>query len=146
MYDELFKYLFEIVSFSNQPKRDRMLLKKAGVQLDTALFPIVVRVGMSKNIGVVELADQLGRDHSTVSRQVDKLQAIGLVVSDAAQSDRRVREIQLSNSGRKLLAKIVTARRLLMHKALADWDDVALNELRNSLQRLAASLNHFKDS
>jgi DNA-binding MarR family transcriptional regulator len=33
-------------------------------------------------VGVVELADHLGRDYTTVSRQVKKLEAQGLPVSN----------------------------------------------------------------
>lgn len=95
-----------------------MLLRKAGVELDTALFPVLVRIGIQKKTGIVELADQLGRDHSTVSRQVDKLQTFGVVESAAAKSDGRVREIRLSNDGKALLAKIAKARRTLMREAL----------------------------
>jgi len=140
MYDDLFKSLFEIVTFINRPKQDKTLLNKAGVHLDTALLPIIVRVGVQKKLGIVELADQLGRDHSTVSRQVGKLQAVGLVISDNAKFDRRVREVKLSTEGRTILSKIVKARRALMREALSGWSDESLKELQRSLKKLSLSL------
>lgn len=141
MYDELFQSLFQIVTFFNRPKQDKVLLKKAGVTLDTALLPIVVRVGVQKKLGIVELADQLGRDHSTVSRQVDRLQAMGLVVTDSAKSDGRVREIRLSDEGKVALTKLTRARRALMREALAGWSDRELDALNSSLGHLANSLH-----
>lgn len=143
MYDELFQSLFQIVTFFNRPKQDKVLLKKADIELDTALLPIVVRVGMQKKLGVVELADQLGRDHSTVSRQVDKLQATGLVVTDVAKSDRRVREIRLSDEGRTVLVRLTKSRRVLMREALQGWSDTELDALSDSLDHLATSLQHL---
>lgn len=140
MYDDLFKSLFEIVTFINRPKQDKVLLNKAGVRLDTALLPIVVRVGVQKKLGIVELADQLGRDHSTVSRQVDKLQVDGLVISDSAKFDGRVREVKLSTEGKAILSKIVKARRALMREALSGWDDASVQELQRNLKKLSSSL------
>jgi len=140
MYDELFQSLFQIVTFFNRPKQDKVLLKAAGVTLDTALLPIVVRVGMQKKLGIVELADQLGRDHSTVSRQIDKLQAMGLVEANAAKSDGRVREVGLSKNGTAVLARLTKARRALMQEALAGWSDAELRELSDGLQHLANTL------
>ena len=43
-------------------------------------------------IGVVELADRVGRDYTTVSRQVAKLESLGLVDRRGSAMDRRVRE------------------------------------------------------
>ncbi len=140
MYDEIFESLFEIVTYLNRPKQDKLLLKRAGVELDTALFPIIMRVGLQQKIGLVELADQLGRDHSTVSRQVDKLEADSLVLSAAPAADRRVREIRLSDRGKAMAEKLVDARRILMSEALAGWAEEDLLELHDSLQRLARSL------
>lgn len=140
MSDVIFDSLYEIVTFFNRPRQDKAFLQKAGVELDPALFPIVVRVGVHKKIGVGELADQLGRDYSTVSRQVDKLETLHLVTSAASKADKRVREIQLSPPGKTLVAKIGKARRALMAEALANWDAASLAALQSSLQRLAQSL------
>lgn len=140
MYDELFHSLFEIVTFFNRPKQDKILLKKAGIEIDTALFPIVVRVSLQKKIGIVELADQLGRDHSTVSRQVDKLEVLEFVMSDVAKSDSRVREIRLSEKGRKTIIAITKARRSMMKDTLASWSEAELGTLQDSLRHLANDL------
>ncbi|MDX6888846.1 MarR family winged helix-turn-helix transcriptional regulator, partial [Klebsiella pneumoniae] len=63
----------DIISVMNQPLRDEQILQEAGVQLDQMLFPLLVAVGRHGPGGVVELAEQLGRDYTTVSRQVKKL-------------------------------------------------------------------------
>jgi DNA-binding MarR family transcriptional regulator len=140
MNQNLYYSLFEIVTFFNRPQQDRLLLKKAGVKLDTALFPIIMRVGVREKIGIVKLADELGRDYTTVSRQVDKLEASGLVLSETPVSDRRIREIRLTEQGRMIVEKIAEARWLLMREALSDWEDPAVNALESSLQHLARSL------
>ncbi|MEI9906979.1 MAG: hypothetical protein WDO06_02885 [Actinomycetota bacterium] len=88
MNDEIYKSLFEIVSFFNRPKQDKLLLQKSGVSLDTALFPLISRIAFFGSLGIVDLAEQVDRDHSTVSRQVDKLIGLGLVAPIAKVSDK----------------------------------------------------------
>ena len=70
----LHEALLQIVSVLNRPQGDNVILTRAGVSLDTALFPLLVRVSMQRNLTIGELADQVGRDYSTVSRQVTRLQ------------------------------------------------------------------------
>ena len=54
---------------------DDVLLAEAGVSLDRALFPLVARLGALGPMGVVELGEQAGRDHTTISRQLTALEA-----------------------------------------------------------------------
>ncbi|MEJ0066289.1 MAG: hypothetical protein WDM85_13435 [Caulobacteraceae bacterium] len=39
--------MIELVGLFNSPQRDDLLLREAGVALDRALFPLLVRLGMS---------------------------------------------------------------------------------------------------
>ena len=66
------------------------MLDAAGLSLERALFPPLVLVERLGPIGVVDLAGRAGRDYSTVSRQVVRLDELGLVtrrtdVVDAAR-------------------------------------------------------------
>ena len=71
----------------NRPQRDEALIREAGIPLDRALFPLLVGIERFGPIGVVELADRVGRDYTTVSRQVAKLESLGL--AERRQSRRR---------------------------------------------------------
>jgi DNA-binding MarR family transcriptional regulator len=142
MNNKIFQSLFEIVTFFNRPQQDKRLLTKAGLDIDTALFPIIVRIGLQRSISVGELANQMGRSHSTVSRQIDKLEAENLVRSDAAKKDGRVREITLSDPGTAIFKKISQARREAMNEVLSEWDEASLIELQANLQHLAQSLRN----
>jgi len=87
---ELHGALIEIVGDMNRPQRDEVMVREAGIALDRALFPVVVLVERLGPIGVVELADRVGRDYTTVSRQVAKLESLGLVDRQESAKDRRV--------------------------------------------------------
>jgi DNA-binding MarR family transcriptional regulator len=144
MEDDLFKSLFEIVTFFNRPKQDKVLLSAAGIALDTALFPLVMRIGVHGSLGIVELADQVGRDHSTVSRQVDKLVALNMV-TDTKTTDKRVRQVTLTKTGKTIVKKIAATRRKLMKEVLQDWEKQQLDELRGSLAKLAQTLRDYSE-
>ena len=81
---ELHGALVEIVGVMNRPQRDEAMVREAGISLDRALFPLLVLVERLGPIGVVELADRVGRDYTTVSRQVAKLESLGLIDRQAS--------------------------------------------------------------
>ncbi|WPO00205.1 MarR family transcriptional regulator [Pseudomonas sp. MUP55] len=58
----------------NRPRNDERLIVQAGVHLDQALFRLLVVIERVGPIGVVDLAGCLGRDCTTISRQVSKLE------------------------------------------------------------------------
>jgi len=134
---ELHGALYDLAGMLNRPQPDEALLGAARVSLDRALFPLLTRIGRSGPIGVVELAELSGRDHSTVSRQVAKLEALGLVERRPGAEDRRVREATPSEAGWAVLGRIDAARDALFTRALADWSDEDLGTLSRLLRRLA---------
>ena len=121
--DELAGALMDLVGFLNSPQRDDLLLRAAGVSLDRALFPLLVRLGAQRALGVMELADQVGRDHSTVSRQIKKLEAQGFVVRHARDEDQRVRAVRITQEGEDIVQAITTARQALFDRMFSTWSD-----------------------
>src|SRR5580658_6427632 len=102
--------VLSIVSAVNRPQRDEVLIKEAGIPLDRALFPLLVGIERVGPIGVVELADRVGRDYTTVSRQVAKLESLGLVGRQAGAADRRVRAAVIAPKGKAMTDAVDAAR------------------------------------
>ncbi|MEU8878244.1 MarR family transcriptional regulator [Streptomyces javensis] len=86
-------------------------------------------------IGVVELADRAGRDHTTVSRQVAKLAELGLIERRPSAEDRRVKEALLIEEGRRVIDAIDAARGRLNQPVLEQWSDRDLLELDRLMRR-----------
>ena len=126
----------------NRPQRDDDLLSEAGVALDRALFPLLVRIERRGPIGVVELAENAGRDHSTVSRQVAKLEELGLVARRASATDGRVREAVVTDKGRTMTDALDAARERLAGPILERWSEQDLDDLVRLLRRFADDLAH----
>jgi DNA-binding MarR family transcriptional regulator len=135
--DVLAGALLDLLAVLNSPRQDEVLLEAAGVTLDRALFPLLVRIGASGSIGVVELADQSGRDHSTISRQVAKLEALGLVIRQVAARDQRIREALITEAGRRMISAITEGRRHLLGQLLHEWSPEDRGALARLNRRLA---------
>lgn len=136
----LHEALLQIVSVLNRPQGDNVILTRAGVSLDTALFPLLVRVSMQPGLTIGALADQVGRDYSTVSRQITRLQDLGLVHSEPSQTDRRQRALSVTATGKNALKKIARARNSVMSEALDGWSPAEISELARMTTRLAAAM------
>jgi DNA-binding MarR family transcriptional regulator len=134
---ELHGALLDIVSAMNRPQRDEVLIKKAGIPLDRALFPLLVAVERFGPIGVVELADRWGRDYTTVSRQVSKLETLGLVKRRASAADRRVSEATITPKGKAMTDLVDEARESLGRGIFESWNAHDFNELVRLLRKFA---------
>ncbi|ODT78257.1 MAG: MarR family transcriptional regulator [Pelagibacterium sp. SCN 64-44] len=137
---ELHGAMLDILAVMNQPQRDEALLETAGVRLDRALFPLLVGIGRLGPVGVVDLAERVGRDHTTVSRQIGKLEALGLVQRQAGAGDRRVREAMVTPDGAAMLAALDQARARIGSKVFESWPERDLDDLVRLMRKFADTI------
>jgi DNA-binding MarR family transcriptional regulator len=129
--------LLDIVSVIHRPQRDETLIKEAGIPLDRALFPLLVGIERFGPIGVVELADRVGRDYTTVSRQVAKLESLGLVQRRGSAADRRVREAAMTAKGKAMTNLVDAARERIGRAIFKTWDAHDVDELVRLMRKFA---------
>ncbi len=135
----LHEALIDIVAVMNRPQRDQAIIDEAGLTLDQALFPLLVIVDRRGPIGVVDLADRVGRDYTTVSRQLAKLEHLGLIERRPG-ADRRVREATVTAAGKTMNKAIDTARERLATRVFGSWQIDDLAQLARLLRRFADAL------
>ena len=133
--------LLDIVSVMNRPQRDEVLIREAGIALDRALFPLLVGIERFGPIGVVEMADRVGRDYTTVSRQVAKLEALGLVARQGSATDKRVREAVITPKGKAMTDMVDAARDRIGRAIFQTWDIGEVDELVRLMRKFADALN-----
>ena len=133
--------LLDIVSAMNRPQRDEILIKEAGIPLDRALFPLLVGIERFGPIGVVDLADRAGRDYTTVSRQVAKLEEMELVERRPSATDRRVREAMITTKGKAMTDLVDAARERIGKAIFADWELREFDELVRLMRKFADAFN-----
>lgn len=135
--DAIVSALIDLTGCLNSPRQDDVLLRVAGVSLDRALFPLLVRLQAAEPMSVAALAEQVGRDPSTVSRQLARLEQLGLVSRAGPQGDRRVRAATVTPAGARTLAAITAARRKLLGELIQDWSAEERQLFPLLVQRLA---------
>ena len=129
--------LLDLTGVLNRPQPDAALIALAGVDLDRALFPLLMRVERRGPLGIGELAELCGRDYTTVSRQISKLEHMGLVARRTNSKDARIKEAMITHKGGVVTRALEGAREKLMTALLAEWPVRDVAELARLLRRLA---------
>lgn len=137
---DLHRSLISIVSVMNRPRNDERLIAEAGVHLDQALFRLLVVIERVGPIGVVDLAGRLGRDYTTISRQVSKLERMELVIRHENSQDRRMREAVVSEKGKAITDQIDQARERLARGIFQDWAAEDITDLVRLMRQFAKAL------
>ena len=136
----LHEALIDVVSVMNRPQRDESMVREAGISLDRALFPLLVVIERRGPIGVVDLADGVGRDYTTVSRQVAKLESLGLVGRQAG-ADRRVRQAVVTPKGKTMTDALDAARERMGRIIFESWDEGDVEELARLMRKFADAIS-----
>ncbi|NDW06161.1 MarR family winged helix-turn-helix transcriptional regulator [Jiella pacifica] len=137
---ELHDALIDIASVMNRPQRDEGMVRDAGIALDRALFPLLVVIERRGPIGVVELADGVGRDYTTVSRQVGKLESLGLVERQKSEADRRVHKAVIAPKGKAMTDKVDAVRDRNARAIFKTWDAREVDDLVRLMRKFADAI------
>jgi len=138
--------LIRIASVMNRPRNDERLIEEAGVLLDRALFPLLVGIERLGPIGVVDLSERVGRDYTTVSRQVAKLETLNLVSRQKSAQDSRVREAVVTAEGQAMTDRIDTARQRMGREIFGEWSKEELDDLVRLMTKFVDALEGATDA
>ncbi|KAM3096780.1 MarR family winged helix-turn-helix transcriptional regulator [Phormidesmis sp. 146-35] len=137
----LHRSLLDIVGAMNRPELDQAMLEMAGLSLETALFTPLVLIAKLGPIGVVNLAGRVGRDYTTLSRQVARLEELGLVSRQINSADRRIREAVITQKGKIATDAIDEARERIALTLFQGWSRDDFDQLVRLLRMLADGFN-----
>lgn len=133
--------LVSIARAMNRPQGDEELIRQAGVRLDRALFPLLVAIERQGPVGVVDLAERVGRDYTTVSRQVAKLDSLGLIERRASDTDARVRVASVTPKGKAMIDALDEAREKMARALFKSWDKEDFDNLVRLMRKLAEAID-----
>jgi DNA-binding MarR family transcriptional regulator len=143
---QLYHALFDLHAIMNRPQPGLVLMREAGISLDRALFMLLARIERRGPIGVVELAEVSGRDYTTVSRQVAKLESLGLASRRTGTVDRRMREVAVTPEGLAMTGEVDRVRENLLTAILATWSPSEMRELARLSRRLIDAIARVEPS
>jgi DNA-binding MarR family transcriptional regulator len=132
--------VLDIVAVMNRPQGDEKLIREAAIPLERALFPLLVLIERFGPIGVVDLAGRVGRDYTTVSRQVTKLESLDLIARRSRAGDRRVSEAVIAPKGKAMTDAVDSARERIGRAIFATWELPDVEELVRLMRKFADAI------
>ncbi|MET8525083.1 MarR family transcriptional regulator [Micromonospora sp. NPDC005172] len=107
--------------------------------LEPNTYGLLLWLRRSGSIRLTELAARLGVGKGTLSRQINGLEALGLVHREPDSSDRRAAQISLTEEGQHRFDVARSARLGEFLRALDDWP-------ARDVEEFARLLGRFNDS
>ncbi|WP_289976873.1 MarR family transcriptional regulator [Lactobacillus sp. UCMA15818] len=133
---ELYVEALKLVTFFNRPENDKFLIESNNINLDFKLFPLFVAISKLQPTTVQKLSSFSGRPHSTISRQVQRLESAELINTTVNTEDSRSHFIKLSFTGEMLSDKIKKARIETIKQTLNNITDDQQETILASLKLL----------
>ncbi|MFC5909017.1 MarR family winged helix-turn-helix transcriptional regulator [Streptacidiphilus monticola] len=142
VYDRL---QYQVAVFARRAEQARM----GGVgdqrnSMDRAAFLVLNRLDWTAPIGVKGLAESMGVDSSTVTRQVAPLVEAGLVERVPNPDDGRAVLLELSPLGRKRLEEVRASRQEMIGRLTEGWTPQDREQFCELLTRFNDAIKLFK--
>jgi DNA-binding MarR family transcriptional regulator len=135
--------LSTIVRWGNLPRVRERFTAVAGMDLERASYAVLFRLEVEGPARLSDLAQRVGVDISTLSRQVHHLEAAGLVGRSVMEEDRRAALLSVTDEGRDFVHRIRAAKRAAITEMLEHWTPEERAELGRVLGRLANEMVAF---
>jgi DNA-binding MarR family transcriptional regulator len=115
-----------------------------GIDFDASWFPVFYLLSKNESLSIKELSEQTEVSHPAASQLITNLKNKKLVTSATCADDGRRQLVQLTDSGRELLAQILP----IWDAILLAMDEVVVDEpaSREVLPSITALENAFKSA
>lgn len=133
--------LVRLVRRTTDPRGNRRLNMRAGVDFDRSSWIALLRIAENEPVRLSDVAEVIGIDASTASRQVARLVDAGVVARRPDPDDARALLHELTSSGRGVLEKMRRARAEWIEEVLAPFGAADRRRLAALLTRLADSID-----
>lgn len=139
-HGDLERALTRLVRRAFLPTAGEATRRAAGVNLERATYVTLVRIADLGGGRLSDIAAALGVEISTASRHVKRLVDAGYVDATTDPDDGRARRYTPTAAGDDALARVRSARRAHLARALEDWDPDEVSRLAAGLDRLVDAL------
>ena len=133
--------LLSVARVMNQVRVHAKLRAEAGVDIDRAggavLYKLLVE---EESPRLCDLAERLGIDSPAVTRKVQQLEHLGLVVRSPDPMDGRASRLLLTGEGKRSIERLLGARREWLEELLSEWPTADRLEFARLLQLFATTI------
>jgi DNA-binding MarR family transcriptional regulator len=112
----------------------------SGFDLERAAYSLLGRIVTGGAARLSVLAEDLGLDLSTISRQVAALESAGLVARTTDSADRRASVIAATDTGSDVFSRNQGIWQAALRELLADWSPTETSEFARLFARLNESI------
>lgn len=112
--------------------------------LDASIYPLLAYIEAHPGSQGSDLADNFHVGRATISRQLQRLEDLGLIERDIDTGDKRRRTIELTADGHKRLDAAADARVNLLRDVLKDWTDTDIHMLAELLGRYSRDFTKWR--
>ena len=116
---------------------------EAGFDLTPVQYAALATIKANPGLDQVTLAGLIAFDRTTITGVVDRLVQKGLVERRASRRDRRARELEITDEGRRTLRRITPAVESAQQIMLRGLSDKEAEELMRLLQKAIAAGNEL---
>lgn len=125
---------------TNSQRLDVLHAARSGIPLGFAALGVLGRVIRRGPLRMSELA-AVGRMHpAALTRQVQLLEAEGMIVRRPDPDDRRASVVRATTKGRNAFRRMQAVNDEIMAEQLADWTPEELDDLVDRMDRLIVAL------
>jgi DNA-binding MarR family transcriptional regulator len=133
----------QITVLLRRVQRIHLSTTSGDVNLERSAYGIMCKLADEGPQRLGALASAFGLDPSTITRQVQALEEIGLADRKTDPSDRRASILDLTANGRQVLDDTRARRRSRLQAALSDWPEADLTDFGRLLKEFNASLDRL---
>ena len=135
----------QMTTLLRRVQRIHLSTSDAEINLERSAYGIMCKLADEGPQRLGALAQAFGLDPSTITRQVQALEEIGMASRKTDPSDRRASILDLTAEGRTTLDRTRSHRRARLQRALTAWPDSDLTEFARLLREFNASLDRLLD-
>lgn len=135
----------QLTTLLRRNQRIHLSTSSGDVNVERASYGIMCKLADEGPQRLGALATAFGLDPSTITRQVQALEASDLAVRATDPTDRRASILDLTEGGREVLEATRNHRRARLHEAMGDWDDDERAEFGRLLEKFNASIDRLQE-
>src|SRR3954452_13966426 len=126
-------------------QRIHLFTRVGDVALERSAYGIMCKLADEGPHRLGALASHLRLEPSTITRQVQALEEIGLAARQSDPTDRRASILDLTPTGRQVLDQTRQHRRAVLQQVLEDWSGGDLDEFGRLLKEFNASIDRLAE-
>jgi DNA-binding MarR family transcriptional regulator len=133
--------LLSVARVMNQVRVHAKLRAEAGVDIDRAGAAVLYKLLVEgESLRLCDVAERLGIDSPAVTRKVQQLEHLGLIVRSPDPVDGRASRLTLTEDGTRSIERLLGARRMWIEDLLSEWPATDRREFARLLQLFARTI------